>query len=81
MKVPNKQANSVPKQPVSFSDTASTPPEMCGEYFRLKRKKHGWYLEKLTVMPEGLKVEALSDWDVRTITESKAMAAISASAK
>ncbi len=47
-----------------------------GVFHRMKRKKNGWVVEELTITPLKMTLVELSDWDVRTMTEHKALMAM-----
>lgn len=54
--------------------------QVTGVFHRMKRKKNGWVVEELTITPLTMKLVELGDWDVRTMTEHKALVALARAA-
>ena len=57
-------------------------PTLTGKWIRMIRKGNGFIAQELTVMRNGsLKCRNLGDWDLRSITEIKALNALIAVAR
>ena len=55
--------------------------QVTGVFHRMKRKGNGWVVEELTITPLTMTLTEIADWDHRSVTENKALAALARAAK
>ncbi len=62
-----------PKDNFTIHRQQETLPTFLGVWVRMVKKGNGFQVEKLHVTPSGMVLEPVGDWDLRAVTEQKAL--------